>query len=145
MRRLRLRRAYGHLRRGRELGYPLCCVLEFCWGWLRGREGDQAVRRGLVDLGRRPTGETHRWVACRWHKERHPAWRPHSSRRPWASEPSDIATDIRRAMQQVLDQEPYPPHRHILNPKAWTTPGWYVCADCAMPVHVERPLGELQR
>lgn len=62
------------LRRGMELGYPLCCVLTFVLDPGHRGEG-QALRRGVVDLGTRPDGSAHRYVACMFHRRRHPAWR----------------------------------------------------------------------
>lgn len=63
---------FHHLVIGLRKGYPLCCVLS----WAFDPYPHSCQRRGLIDLGRRPTGETHRWVPCRWHVHRHAAWRP---------------------------------------------------------------------
>lgn len=66
----------------------------------------------------------------------------------WAQpphQPGDLERDVLAAMTAVLEQ-PYEPDpcqlgRHLLSARAWRTPGWYLCASCAMPVEVKRPLG----
>jgi hypothetical protein len=49
-----------HLRQGAAFGYPLCCVLAFCWDNLEGRH--PALRRS--DYFPAPSGEG-TYVGCR--------------------------------------------------------------------------------
>ena len=67
-----------HFWNGVWFGYPLCCVLQYALGAALGVR-EQAIRRGIVDLGQRPNGEHLRWVPCRFHQLRHPRWRPYAS------------------------------------------------------------------
>lgn len=57
-------------RRGRENGYPLCCIVHFSLDMIRGKRG-MAIRRGVVYRGTPKV-----YVPCHFHKGNHPHWEP---------------------------------------------------------------------
>lgn len=61
------------LRWGIYYGYPMCCVLQFCFQRATGIRPKQGLDRGGVRIA-----EGRVYVPCSYHKERHPNWRSHA-------------------------------------------------------------------